>query len=172
MSTAPPNRYTNTTISMTGSISAVSRASGLRADSRRLRPAMISALDIVGLLGGGGSGATSGEGEEHVVQAGPVDGEVGDQVAARVGRVEQRPDLGGVALGGDAERQGPVVLVGEPGAEVADELGVGGPAGAGDVQPLGGDLALELGRGALGDDLARVEDGDAGGQAFGLFQVL
>src|SRR5581483_2163895 len=166
MLTAPPNRYTNTTISMTGSISAVSRASGLRADRRRLRPAMIRASHIDGLL------SVSGEGEENVVQRGAVDGEAGDQVAARVGRVEDGPDLGGVAFGGHARGQAPVVLVDYPGPEVADQLLVGGPAGAGDVEALGGDLALELGRGALGDDRARVQDGDPVGQPFGLFQVL
>src|SRR5437763_3693373 len=105
MSTAPPNRYTNTTISMTGSISAVSRASGLRADSRRLRPAMISASDIAGLLN------VSGEGEKNVVQAGAVHREGGDQAPVRVGLVEQRPDLRRIALGGHAQGQAHVVLV-------------------------------------------------------------
>src|SRR5579863_5300095 len=99
MLTAPPNRYTNTTISMTGSISAVSRASGLRADSRRLRPAMISASAMVALP------RVPGEGEEDVVQGGAVHGEARDQVAVRVGPVEQGPDPGGVALGGHAHGQ-------------------------------------------------------------------
>src|SRR5690349_21680450 len=155
MFTAPPNRYTNTTISMTGSISAVSRASGLRADRRRLRPAMISASDMVALLRGGGL-SVAGQGEENVVQGRAVHGEVGDQVATRVGRVEQRPYLGGVALGGQPHGQVAGVLVDQPVAEVPDQLPVGGPAGAGDVEALGGDLALELGRGALGDDRAGV----------------
>src|SRR5690242_17424193 len=159
MFTAPPNRYTNTTISMTGSISAVSRASGLRAERRRLRPAMISASDMAALLRGGGL-SVAGQDEENVVQGGAVQAEVRDQAAARVGPVEQRPDLGGVALGGHAHGQTPVVLVDQPVAEVPDQLLEGGPAGAGDVEPLGGDLALELGRGALGDDRAGVEDGD------------
>src|SRR5690348_7542591 len=110
MSTAPPNRYTNTTISMTGSISAVSRASGLRAERRRLRPAMISASDMAGLLRGGGL-SVAGQGEENVVQGGAVHGEVRDQVAARVGSVEQRPDLGGVAFGGHAQGQAAVVFM-------------------------------------------------------------
>src|ERR1041385_5986939 len=108
MLTAPPNRYTNTTISMTGSISAVSRASGLRAERRRLRPAMISASDM-GLLRGGGL-SVAGQGEENVVQGGAVDGEAGDQVAARVGPVEDGSYLGGVAFGGHAHGQAPVVL--------------------------------------------------------------
>src|SRR5690349_16130125 len=141
MFTAPPNRYTNTTISMTGSISAVSRASGLRADRRRLRPAMISASDMVALLRGGGL-SVAGQGEENVVQGGAVQAEVRNQVAAGVGRVEQRPDLGGVALGGHAHGQTPIVLVDYPGPHIADQLLVGGPAGAGDVEALGGDLAL------------------------------
>src|SRR6266704_5462014 len=93
MFTAPPNKYTNTTINMTGSISAVSSASGLRADRRRLRPAMISALDMSGLL------RVPGQGEENVVQGGAVHGEARDQDPARVGRVQQRPDLSGTALG-------------------------------------------------------------------------
>src|SRR5690348_12645251 len=109
MFTAPPNRYTNTTISMTGSISAVSRASGLRADRRRLRPAMISASDITGLLSIVFVSA-AGQGEENVVQRGAVYGEAGDQVAARVGRVEDGSDLGRVTLGGHAHGQTPGVL--------------------------------------------------------------
>src|SRR5947207_9862471 len=150
MLTAPPNRYTNTTISMTGSISAVSRASGLRAERRRLRPAMISASDMVALLRGRGGGlSVAGEGEENVVQGGAVDGEAGDQVAARVGRVKQGPDPGGVALGGHAHGQVAVVGVHDQIAEVTDQLLEGAPAGAGQVQPLGGDLALELRGGAL-----------------------
>ena len=62
----------------------------------------------------------SGEGEENVVQGGAVDGEARDQVPARVGRVEQRPDPGGVALGGHAHGQTPLVLVDQHAAEMAD----------------------------------------------------
>src|ERR1700683_5867140 len=100
MRTAPPNRYTNTTISITGSSSAVSSASGLRTDSRRLRAVMLRASEMSGLLGGGG-----GQGEENVVQGGAVHGEAGDQAAVRVGRVQQGADLRGAAVGGHAYGQ-------------------------------------------------------------------
>src|SRR5690242_9837175 len=115
MLTAPPNRYTNTTISITGSSSAVSRASGLRADRRRLRPVMVSALDMRGLLGG----VVVGQDQEDVVEAGGLHGEAGDQGAAGVGRVEQRPHLGRAAVGRHAQRQAGVVAVDGPLAEVA-----------------------------------------------------
>src|SRR5690242_12576063 len=98
MLTAPPNRYTNTTISITGSSSAVSSASGLRADRRRLRPVMVSASDMRGLLGG----VVVSQDQENVVEAGGLHGEAGDQGAAGVGRIDQRPDLGSTALGGAA----------------------------------------------------------------------
>src|ERR1700685_2949336 len=109
MCTAPPNRYTNTSIKITGSSSAVSSASGLRTDRRRLRPVMVSASDISGLLasvvgqGGVGQGGVPGQGEEDVVEAGAVDGEAREQDAARVGLVEQGADTGGVPVGCHAD---------------------------------------------------------------------
>src|SRR5580704_3639880 len=97
MFTAPPNRYTNTTISITGSSSAVSSASGLRSDRRRLRPAMISASDMSGLRGG------CGKGEEDVVEGGAAHREPGHQVPARVGLDKQRADLSRAAVGGHTD---------------------------------------------------------------------
>src|SRR6266567_4036267 len=101
---------------MTGSISAVSSASGLRADSRRLRPAMVSALDMSGLL------LLSGQGEEDVVQGGAVHGEARDQDAARVGRVQQPAYLGGTAVGRHPHRQARRVQVHRLPAEVPADL--------------------------------------------------
>src|ERR1700735_4777366 len=105
---------------MTGSISAVSSASGLRAESRRLRPAMVSALDMSGLL------SVSGQGEENVVQGGVAHGESRDQAPARVGRIQQRAHLGGAAVGRHAYRQARRVQVHRLIAEITPDLGEGG----------------------------------------------
>src|SRR6201981_325292 len=86
---------------MTGSISAVSSASGLRTESRRLRPAMVSASGMSGLL----RFVMVSQREENVVQGGLAHREAGDQDPARVGLVQQRAHLGGVAVGGDAHGQ-------------------------------------------------------------------
>src|SRR5580658_10976969 len=125
MSTAPPNRQPNPTISITGRNRAVSSASGLRTDSRRLRPARVSASDTSGLL------RVSGEGEENVVQGGAAHGEAGDQAPVRVGRVEQCPYLGGGAVGRHADGQGRPVEVHRALAAAPGDLCPGGLGEAG-----------------------------------------
>ena len=55
---------------------------------------------MVGLVGG-----VAGQGQEHVVEGGAVDGEVVDRPAGRVDLVEQGPDLGGAAVGGHPDGQ-------------------------------------------------------------------
>src|SRR5580704_6552993 len=153
MFTAPPNRYTNTTISITGSSSAVSSASGLRADKRRLRPVMISASDMGGLLagvrGGGGvpggrrRGKKQGQGEEDVVEGRAVDGEALEEGAAGVGLVQQGADTGGAPVGGHTDDPRGRVQVRGSRAEVVADLDEGFWARAGQVQPLGGYPLLE-----------------------------
>src|ERR1039457_1918371 len=101
MSTAPPNRETNTTINMTGSISAVGRASGLRAERRRLRPVMIKALDMSGLH------CMYGQGEENVVEGGVVHGEARNQAPVRIGGIQQGADLRGPARRSRRSRRRP-----------------------------------------------------------------
>src|SRR4051794_35533002 len=100
---------------MIGSISEVSSTSTLRRERRRQRPAMVTASaaavrapraisDIGGLrLGGGGRGGVAREGQEDVVERRLVDGEARDGVAAGIRLVEQTPDLGGRAVGVQAE---------------------------------------------------------------------
>src|ERR1700689_3034457 len=90
---------------MTGSSSAVSRASGLRTERRRLRPAMISESGMSGLLG------VSGEGEENVVEGGVADGKGRDQARVRVDLVQQGADLRRAAVGRDAGRQADRIAV-------------------------------------------------------------
>src|SRR5580704_16349691 len=101
---------------MTGRSSAVSSASGLRAESRRLRPAMVSALDMNGLL------RVSGQGEENVVQGGVAYGEARDQDPGRVGVVEQRAHPGGIAVGRHAHRQAGRVQVHRMVTEIPPDL--------------------------------------------------
>src|SRR5215217_2779843 len=114
---APPNRYTNSSRSITGRASEVRMASRLRLVRRRQRPAMVDqspraasgrtagrrpgapAGDAMssgnsGLLVVLGSvGGVAGQGQEHVVEGGPVHGEPVDGPAGRVDLVEQGPHL-------------------------------------------------------------------------------
>ncbi len=113
-----------------------------------------------------------GQGQENVVQAGAAHREAGDQRPARVGRVEQRPHLGGAALGRHAQRQAGLVAVDGVVGKVAADLVEGGFARAGQVKTLDGDPLLELGGGALGDDAPAVQYRDRFRKPFGLFQVL
>src|SRR3954452_19467896 len=155
---APPKRYTNSSISMTGSISEVRMASTLRRLSRRLRPIITVpcrqvSSDIRGLLTGG---ATPGQGHEHVVEGGGAHGERADAYAVRVDVVEQRAHPGGAAVGGDLD--GAPGRVGAQGVAVegAYHLVVGLRVDQGEVQALLGHAGLELGGGAVGDDATAV----------------
>src|SRR5919106_4594778 len=119
----------------TGSSSEVSSTSTLRLAMRRLRPDMVTAsaraasgrgrsdsrgtavgdavstdtggllLVLVLVLVGLGFGGAAGQGQEHVVEGGAVDGEAAHGPAGRVDLVEQSPDLGGAAVGGDPDGQ-------------------------------------------------------------------
>src|SRR5580698_3882946 len=147
---------------MTGRNSAVSSASGLRAERRRLRPVMVIASDMCGLL------SVSGEGEENVVQGGTVYGEIRDQAAAWVGLVQQGTYLRGAAVGRYADGQVGRVQVHRALVEIAADLGKGHRVRARQVEPPGGDPLLQLGGRSLGDQVARVQDRDPVGQPVGL----
>ena len=87
--------------------------------------------------------------------------------------VEQRAHVRGAAVGGDAERQAARVAVDARARRAWRSAAcVGAPRRQRQVQPLAGDPPLELGGGALGDDAAAVDDGDAVGQPVGLLEVL
>ena len=97
----------------------------------------------------------------------PVDGQ-----AVRVDLVEQGPHLGGAPVGGDPDGQAGRVAPGGPAVQAPGGLLEGGRVGQHQVEPLAGDLLLELGRGAVGDHPPAVQDGDPVGQAVRLLQVL
>src|ERR1700759_4489637 len=102
---------------MTGSSSAVIRASRLRPDRRRRRPTMVGSCwaaawpEPWARAGIPSDMRASGEGEEDVVEGGFADGEAGDQIPVRVGGLQQGPDVGGTAVGGRAHGQGGRVQV-------------------------------------------------------------
>src|SRR5579859_8086354 len=142
---------------MTGSISEVSRASIWRLDIRRPRPAMISRSvaglvrpgmaisDTSLLLSVGGRRCMTGQREEYVVEGGCVHGESGQRGEARVQFVEQIPDLGGAAVGGDAEGQFAGVTAQDAVAQVPRQLAEVGGGAQHQIQPFAGDPLLELG---------------------------
>ena len=114
----------------------------------------------------------AGLAEEDVVQAGPVEGE-GRQRDPRP--VQEPDDLGGRGLAAvDVEAECPVLL-----GELADErlpLEDGAGRRGGTIGPhqddVTGDLPLQLLGGALGDDLAVVDDGDAVAERVGLLEIV
>src|SRR6185312_10364004 len=143
---APPKKYTNITISITGSASAVITPSTLRSDSRRALtiivessvspdpPATRSAASstaaprgyvssVIGALAFGigafgvlafrGRGV-SGQGQEDVIEAGGVHGEVRDPPPVGVELVEQGAHRGPLAVAGDLERQQSRVVFDHP----------------------------------------------------------
>jgi hypothetical protein len=112
----------------------------------------------------------AGEGEEDVVEVGRVDRQLADFDGCVLEPVQQRPQRLDAAVAGDLEGERLVVAhrlpehaggrlqpvrVGEPEADVA-----------------AGDAALELVRGALGDQPAVVEQRDPVGELVGLLEVL
>src|SRR5690349_2854752 len=103
---APPNRYTNSSISMIGSIREVSSASSCRLDSRTQRPARANSdMDIL---------PGAGQGEEDVVEGGAVDGEPLDDGPPGVDLVEQGPYVARAPVGGHADPPPPRVALQDP----------------------------------------------------------
>src|ERR1700691_403466 len=89
---APPNRPTNSSISRTGSASAVNSESSCRLVSRKERAVMVRTSDTGGLRFGSAGGA-GGQGEEHVVKGRAVYREAAHRGAVRVELVEQGATL-------------------------------------------------------------------------------
>src|ERR1700685_2377254 len=98
---APPNRQTNSSVSATGSSSAVSSESSCRLVSRKQRAVMVRASDTGGLRFRSAGGAR-GQGEETVVKGRGEHREAPHRGAVRVELVEQGANLAGGALGRDA----------------------------------------------------------------------
>src|SRR6476469_4567344 len=110
---APPNRYTNSSISMIGNASEVIRASTLRMDNRTARRTMISRSPA----GDAGRRARSdtgrllllrgvpGQCQEHVVEGRGVHGEPVDRPPRRVELVQHGTDMSRGAVGGDGQRE-------------------------------------------------------------------
>src|SRR5919108_4734514 len=69
-------------------------------------------LLVVGPVGG-----VAGQGQEHVVEGGAVDGEPVHGLAGRVDLVEQGPDVGGAAVGGDPDDAAVAVVLDGPAAQ-------------------------------------------------------
>src|SRR6266540_7437408 len=155
---------------MMGSIKEVRSASTWRLDRRRQRSAMVSQSPMADdrlavargtaagtvvsdtgglLLGLGSGGGVAGQSEEHVGERGAVHGEPLHRAAQRVDLVEQRPRVGGAAIGRDADGQADRVAVDRALAEGAGDVLEGRGVGEGEVQALVRDLLLELGRGAI-----------------------
>src|SRR4051812_44772738 len=97
---APPNRYTNSSISMTGRASAVISASTWRRERRTPRPASVRAS----AASSGMRALPAGELEEDVVEGGGVDREALDGRAVRIELVEQRAHVRRAAVRGHAQR--------------------------------------------------------------------
>ena len=72
---------------------------------------------VVGLLGG-----VAGQGQEHVVEGGAVDGEPVHRPAGGIDLVEEGPDLGGTAVGGPPQRQSAGVALDGPAEDLVDRL--------------------------------------------------
>ena len=116
-----------------------------------------------------------GLGEEDVVEGGRVQLQVGQVDALGVELADDR--LEAVMAGREPDRDGlPAgVELPAPGAEAAhhlDQPRAVGRIGRGRLDRGLADLGLERGGGALGDDLAAVDDPDAIGEAVGLLEVL
>ena len=131
-----------------------------------------ASLGWSGWSGGWAAGPVvgAGQGEEHVVEVGGVHGQLVGLDAGGVQPVEDGAQLALAAVAGDLQRQRLVVA-----GDLAQRDGGGLVRGrVGEAQPdvSAGDEPLELLGGALGDDLAVVEHGDAVGEFVGLVQVL
>lgn len=77
---------------------------------------------------------------------------------------EDSADQADIAVDGGA-------VAGQRGGQPGRAVQVG-QLGGSDLQDLAADLGLELVGGAMGDDLAVVDDGDVAGQVVGLLHVL
>ena len=113
------------------------------------------------------------QGEEDVVQGGAVHGEARDQDPVRVGRVEQRADLGGAAVGRHADRQAGRVAVHRTGRRSTGRP-ASKAAALGQVRSSRWAATRRFSSAAVPSaiDAPAVQDRDRSGQPVGLLQVL
>src|ERR1700722_787649 len=115
---ALPKNSTNITIRNTGSTIAMITVSSSRREIRRQRIESVKASDMDSLLFGFSVvGGVAREGEEDVVERGALEREALDVDAVGVNLVEQRPDLGGIAVRRDRQRELRAIVLGGTRAE-------------------------------------------------------
>src|SRR5919106_5457529 len=175
----------------TGRITDVSSASTFRVFRRTLRAIMVRTSlsraagrataaagkavrsDTDGLLVfGRDCGGVSGQGEEYVVERRGVDREAAYRPAGGIQLVEQVADMGGAAVGGDADGEAGDIAGDGAAAEDRRHRVKGGAVDQRDLEPAPGEALLERGRCVVGHDATAVEDGDPIRQLVGLLQVL
>ena len=116
----------------------------------------------------------AGQGEEHLVQAGQVQGQLGDARCRRrrAGRpprpAPSSPSTGTLSTPRPGRVRGRAGELAEDRRDLVEPGRVGRPHG----QRLAADHPLEAVRGVVGDDPAVVDHGDLVGQRVGLVQVL
>src|SRR5215217_6525216 len=86
-------------------------------------------LLVLVVVGQGSVGGAAGQGQEHVVEGGAVDGEALHRPAGRVDLIQQGPHVGGAAVGGDPDGQAARVPLDRAAAQPAGDLLEGGGVG-------------------------------------------
>src|SRR5215471_12570335 len=122
------------------------------------------------LAGGGLGGDVAGDGEEHVVEIGSVDGQVLDVDASVVELVDNATQRGDASVPGDMQNQLIVVRGGGRDQDGCRAQRVG--FGELELNVPAWDPALQFGGSAFGDDPPVIQHRDIVGQLVSLVEVL